>query len=183
MKIKLNVTSRYSLIALAVGALCLSGSAFAADPSAAPKDKNAKMAMDEKDKDFMMEAGKGGMDEVAMGKMAEKQGQSSEVKDFGKRMVTDHSKANKELMALAKKKGVTLDTSSKPEKMSDSDFDKSYMDEMVKDHEKDVAAFEKEAKNGQDADVKAWAKQTLPTLKSHLKMAKEVQKKVDSKKS
>jgi putative membrane protein len=81
-------------------------------------------------------------------------------------------------MALAKKKGVTLDTSHSADKMSDANFDQEYMDDMVKDHEKDVAAFEKEAKDGKDADVKSWASKTLPTLKKHLKMAQDTQGKL-----
>jgi len=58
------------------------------------------------------------------------------------------------------------------------DFDKAYIDDMVKDHEKDVAEFEKESKAAQDSDLKAWVTKTLPTLQDHLKMAKDTQKKV-----
>jgi putative membrane protein len=62
--------------------------------------------------------------------------------------------------------------------MGDATFDKDYMAAMVKDHEKDVAEFEKEAKDGSDPDVKAWASKTLPTLKKHLELAKAAQAKV-----
>lgn len=174
MKKSFKNLSRCGVMAMALGALCCAGTAFAADT----KSEKKAAELDSADKDFMMEAAKGGMMEVDMGKMAEQKAKSADVKKFGKTMVTDHSKANNQLMSLAKKKGVTLDTSKSSEKMSDSDFDKEYMDQMVKDHEKDVAAFEKEAKNGKDADVKAWAGKTLPTLKKHLQMAKDIQGKM-----
>jgi putative membrane protein len=74
---------------------------------------------------------------------------------------------------------VTLDAEShKMDKMDDATFDKDYMDQMVKDHEKDVKAFEEIAQDGSDADVKAWANKTLPTLKKHLELAKEIQGKL-----
>jgi putative membrane protein len=66
-------------------------------------------------------------------------------------------------------------------KLSGADFDREYMKHMVEDHVKDVALFEKEAKNGKDADLKAWAEKTLPTLKEHLQMARDVNAKVGGK--
>ena len=58
-------------------------------------------------------------------------------------------------------------------KMSGAAFDKAYMQDMVKDHQKDVAEFQKESSNGSDPDLKSWAATTLPTLQEHLRMAKE----------
>jgi putative membrane protein len=63
-------------------------------------------------------------------------------------------------------------------KLSGADFDKAYMTDMLKDHEKDVAMFEKEANSGKDADVKAWATSTLPTLRDHLQLARDTAPKV-----
>jgi putative membrane protein len=177
MKTSLRNISHCGVIALAIGALCCSNAAFAAEKKSEKKKAEAT-ELDSADKEFMMEAAKGGMMEVEMGKMAEQKAKSPDVKKFGKRMVTDHTKANNELMALAKTKGVTLDTSKSMEKVDDANFDQDYIDKMVKDHEKDVAAFEKEAKDGKDPDVKAWAKKTLPTLKKHLELAKETQAKL-----
>ena len=142
-------------------------------------EKSTPAPLNGKDKDFIQAAAKGGMMEVEMGKMGQKKAKNAEVKKFAARMVTDHSKANTQLKALAKKKGVTLDNASPAEhKMDDATFDKDYMDQMVKDHEKDVSKFEEQAKDGSDADVKAWANKTLPTLKKHLEMAKEIQGKL-----
>ena len=127
----------------------------------------------------MKDAAKGGMMEVDMGKMAQEKGKSAEVKKIGSRMVADHSKANAELMAIAKKKGVDL-SKEKPSahKMDEANFDKSYVDMMVKDHEKDLAAFQAEAKDGSDADVKAFASKTSEVIKKHLAMVKAAQAKM-----
>ena len=127
----------------------------------------------------MKNAAKGGMEEVEMGKMAEQQGQSTDVKNFGKRMVTDHTMANNELMQLAAGKKFTLPKEkTKVEKFNAATFDKEYMADMVKDHQKDLAEFQNEAKNGSDPDLKAWAAKTSEMVKKHLALAKSVQGKL-----
>ncbi len=136
------------------------------------------------DEDFVKEAAKGGMMEVKLGKLAGDNASSDEVKQFGQRMVDDHTKANDELKAVAKGKNIDLpkqEDDKEAKEMSDTlsklkgeDFDKAYMKHMVQDHEKDVASFEKESKDGADDEVKAFAAKTLPTLKEHLTMAKKV---------
>jgi len=135
------------------------------------------------DRSFMMDAAKGGMMEVDLGHMAVDKGTDPAVKKFGQRMITDHSKANGELMDLAKRKGVTLpaDNPNAASSMSFAKktgpaFDKGYAKDMVEDHQKDIAEFEKEAKSGTDPDVKSWAQNTLPTLRSHLTDAQSLPK-------
>jgi putative membrane protein len=141
----------------------------------------------EDEKKFMMAAAQGGMSEVSGGNMAASKGTHADVKAFGQRMVTDHSKANDELKQLAATKGVALpsEVSDEQKKMADhlntlsgKAFDKGYMDDMVQDHVKDVGEFEKMSKDAKDPDLKAWVTKTLPTLQDHLKMAKATQKKV-----
>jgi putative membrane protein len=179
MKMTLITITRGGMAGLAVATLCCTGSVLAEEKTTKNDAKpQATSASGSADKDFIIEAAKGGMGEVEMGKVAGQKGKSAEVKSFGKQMVADHSKANNELKALAKKKGIALDVKPDTENFSDSNFDKEYAKEMVKDHEKDVSAFEKETKNGKDADVKAWANKTLPTLKHHLQMSKDLQGKV-----
>jgi putative membrane protein len=143
--------------------------------------------MDPGDQAFANEAAQGGLAEVDMGNMAASKATNADVKSFGNRMVTDHTKLNDELKQLASTKGITLPSDvSDAEKQdmdamsakSGKDFDKSYIDDMVQDHEKDVAAFEKASKDLKDADLKTWATNSLPTLKEHLKLAKEAQTKV-----
>jgi putative membrane protein len=151
------------------------------------KTAGAVMKVDKDDADFAVKAANGGMAEVAMGKLAQQKGVSQEVKDFGAKMVTDHTKANDKMMALAKQKNITLPSAvsnDEQKKMDDmskktgKDFDKAYVKEMVDDHDKDVKDFEKEAKDGKDADVKAFAAATLPVLKMHQTMIKAIDKKM-----
>ena len=127
------------------------------------------------DRSFMREAAKGGMMEVDMGRQAEQNASNPEVKKFGARMVTDHSKANSELKSIALKKGVDLPGVKEPGRWKS---DRDYMDAMVKDHEMDLADFEKEAKNGSDPDVKQFAEKTSAVVRKHLKLAKEIQGKL-----
>lgn len=138
-----------------------------------------------KDRDFMRMAAQGGLTEVRLGEIAEKQAASDGVKQFGQQMVQDHSKANDELKALAASKGVTLPTTpgAKNEKviatlskLSGVAFDKAYVSDMVKDHKEDVSEFAKAAKKCKDPDVKAWAQKTLPTLQMHLKHVQSLTK-------
>jgi putative membrane protein len=131
------------------------------------------------DQTFLSNAAKGGQDEVEMGRIATANAASPKVKQFGQRMVNDHTKANKELEALAKKRGWAIPSSAPGDHSSMSskkgaDFDKAYSEDMVKDHDKDVAEFEKEASSGQDPDLKAFAAKTLPTLRDHLALAKQL---------
>lgn len=143
--------------------------------------KASNEALSSSDKKFIEEAARGGLAEVQLGQLAAQKAQSSEVKEFGQRMVSDHSKANDKLKQVASQKRVNvpadIDASSKREydklqKLSGAQFDREYMRIMVSDHEKDVKEFRQEAKSAKDPDVKAFAESTLPTLEDHLKAAK-----------
>jgi len=136
------------------------------------------------DRKFIEEAAQGGMAEVEFGKLAQQKAASDQVKQFGKRMVDDHQKANEQLKKLASNKGVNLPaemTSSerreldKLQKKSGADFDREYMKEMVSDHKKDVKDFESAAKKADDADIKNFASTTLPTLQQHLELAQQTE--------
>lgn len=125
----------------------------------------------------MTEAAQGGLAEVQLGQLASKRGTSNAVKQYGQRMVKDHTPVNNQLKQLAKKKGVTLPTKldstnqqvkQRLSQLSGTDFDRDYSDQMLQDHQKDVSAFQTEAQQGQDPDVKAFAAQKLPTLQAHL---------------
>lgn len=190
---KINyITTRIAVIALAAGALSFATTSRAlnaypplrtgansdAKTSPAPANKGAAKAgskLSSADKTFMMNAAKGGMMEVEMGKMAAQSGQSADVKKFGNRMVTDHSKANNELMALAKEEGVSLPGAKSAGKWKS---DKDYMTDMVKNHQKDLAEFQKEAQSGTDPDVKAFAAKGARMVSTHLKLAQETQSKL-----
>jgi putative membrane protein len=143
----------------------------------------AGMSLSSADQKFAMEAAMGGMMEVELGRVAAQQGASDAVKQFGQRMVDDHSRANQQLMQLASSKGITLPTEldakhraelTKMSALSGAAFDSQYAKAMVKDHVKDVALFQKQSTRGADADLKSFAASTLPTLQEHLSMARSL---------
>jgi len=138
------------------------------------------------DKTFANKAAAGGLAEVELGRLAEKNASSANVKAFGQRMVTDHTQANQELMAIAKQQNLVLpktpDDATKSKMTSlaakkGSAFDQAYAADMVQDHQEDVADFEKEATSGQDPALKNFALKYLPVLKQHLSMAQSLQTK------
>ncbi len=170
MKTKITVISQFCISVLTVLGLTLGGVATAQET---PAGKSSSVSA--KDKTFMKKAATGGMMEVAMGRLAEQKAQSEDVKSFGKRMVTDHSKANDELKKIAAQKNVKLPAKEPTVSWSS---DKAYMDMMVKDHEKDLAEFQEEAKSGSDADVKKFAEDTAKVVQEHLDLAKQTQSKL-----
>jgi putative membrane protein len=171
MKTKIRAISQWYIVAVVVGAISLAGAIRAADTTST----GGGSSLSEKDKTFMKKAAKGGLMEVTMGQVAEQKAQSDDVKSFGKRMVTDHSKANDELKSIASKKGIQLPSKEHSAKWTS---DKAYMDMMVKDHEKDLAEFKEEATGGSDPDVKKFADDTAKVVQEHLDQAKEIQGKL-----
>ncbi|HYJ91930.1 MAG TPA: DUF4142 domain-containing protein, partial [Pyrinomonadaceae bacterium] len=139
------------------------------------------------DEDFMKDVANAGTDEIEFSKLASTKSTNADIKKFAQMMVADHTKAATELKALATKKSVTLptdmDSSHKSEldslkSKTGADFDKTYVDDMVSDHEKAVSDFQSKAKNASDPDVKAFAEKTLPTLQKHLDAIKAIQAKM-----
>jgi putative membrane protein len=135
------------------------------------------------DTSFARDAATGGLAEVQMGQVGVQQGSSTEVRQFAQRMVDDHTQANNDLMRVAQQNGIDLPDRPTPDqqqmldqtrRMTGTDFDRSFMRHMVDDHRKVVAAFEQEAANGMNPDLKAFAQRTLPTLREHLRMAQEI---------
>ncbi|MBD1383697.1 DUF4142 domain-containing protein [Mucilaginibacter rigui] len=134
------------------------------------------------DTKFAVAAANGGLLEVQLGKLAQSKSVSPKVLEFAKMMVEDHSKANKELMAIAGAKTITLpailDNKTQKDyddmaKLGKTEFDKAYTDYMVKDHKEDVEEFQKEADKGKDAELKAFAAKHVPILKHHLEAAQQ----------
>jgi putative membrane protein len=143
------------------------------------------IAVDENDAKFATAAANGGMAEVAVGQLAGEKAMNAKVKAFAAMMVTDHSKVNEQLMAIAKAKNITLPSAPDEEhqkKKADlaaktgADFDKAYVDAMIDGHKKTISLFEDAAKNCKDADLKAFAEKTLPTIKGHLTEIESIKK-------
>jgi len=170
MKIKIGIISQLFILALVIAAMSLPGVVKA---ETTPTGQGSSLS--EKDRTFMKKAAKGGTMEVWMGNLAEKNGQSDDVKSFGKRMVTDHTKANDELKSIASQKGAQLPAKEPKLKWTS---DKAYVDMMVKDHEKDLAEFKEEASSGSDPDVKKFADDTAKVVQEHLDLVKEIQGKL-----
>ncbi len=137
--------------------------------------------------DFWNKAAEGGMAEVELSKLAATKATNADVKKFAQKMVTDHTKANGELKTLAGKFNVTLPAElnsthksalEKLKGLSGADFDKAYVDAMVSDHNDAVNLFQSEADGGTTEELKAFAAKTLPTLKEHQTMIKDIQSKM-----
>lgn len=148
-----------------------------------PSAKHSSSTTASSDTAFVKNAAAGGLAEVKLGQLAEKKGASEEVRDFGKRMATDHAKANEDLQKAAQKENVKLPgamnkadqaTYDRLSKLSGKAFDRAYANDMVKNHKADVAAFRRESTSGKQDAIKTFAAQTLPTLESHLKQAEKM---------
>lgn len=140
-------------------------------------DGSTGIAVDKMDAEFATKLANGGLAEVALGKLAESKTTNPQVKEFAGMMVMDHSKANEELIAIAKTKNITLPVAPDEEhqkKLNDlstktgKDFDTAYVDAMVDGHKKTVDLLEDASKNCKDSDLMALATKLLPTVKGHL---------------
>ena len=130
------------------------------------------------DTNFFFAAAQGGMTEVKLGELTSAHGMRADVKEFGQMMVKDHTAINDDLKALAAQKGVTLSDSldAKHQAMVDkmtaltgSEFDDTYINSMIKAHQKDAKAFKAEAAATQDADIKSFLDKSIPVVEAHLK--------------
>ena len=181
---KLN---KYFAAPLAAAGLffCLNGAAVAqkgvnADtpPSAISTDSGQTRG----DVRFAREAAEGGMLEVELGKLAVQKATNEKVKEFGQRMIDDHSRADDQLRSIAAKDNIKLPTEldsrnratvDRFSRMTGTEFDRVYARDMARDHQNDVTAFEREANSGFNPDLKNFANSTLPTLRDHLRLAKD----------
>jgi putative membrane protein len=132
---------------------------------------------------FLRDAGEGGLMEVKLGELAQTHAASQAVKDFGQRMITDHANMNQDVKNLAGEQHVSLPTElstknkrvyDRLSRMNGAEFDKAYIEHMLRDHKADAAAFEGEINSGTDAEDKAVAQKALPTIQDHLRMAQEL---------
>ena len=141
------------------------------------------------ERSFLMKAAKDGRMEVHGSQMAAERAENPEVKEFANKLVKDHQDANEELQTLAERKGVSLPGTeanqqsksmssdhAKLSKTTGAMFDQQWVKQQIKDHEKDVAEFQKMTTSATDPDVKAFAAKQLPVLQQHLETARNLQK-------
>jgi putative membrane protein len=136
------------------------------------------------DRQFVAQAAAGGMAEVQMGQLAQEKGQSDAVKQLGQTLANDHQQANQQLQSIAQAKQIDVPPSldqrhqqkiSQLQSKSGAAFDRAFIQEVIKDHTKDIAEFRTESNKTQDAALKDFTTSTLPTLENHLEMAKQAQ--------
>jgi putative membrane protein len=166
----------------------------AEDPKEVAEDENEAKFDDanedmEKDSDYLVAAAEVDMKEIELGKLAQQKSTNKDIQALGKMMVDQHMKASADTKALAGKKNVTL-PSSLTEKGKEAyedlngktghDFDKAYADMMVDGHEKTIEKMEKASEKAEDADIRMWAANMLPVLRTHLEHAKMTKEKVDA---
>jgi len=137
------------------------------------------------DKAFVTKAAEGGLAEVQMAQLAQQKTQTDDVKQFAQHMIDDHTPNNEALAKLAAAKGLTPPAMPSPTQqkmigrlqgLDGGKFDKTYIAGQVKAHAAMLKAFQAEAKGGKDADLKAFAAQTVPTIEQHLTMAQGLEK-------
>ena len=136
---------------------------------------------------FARDAARGGVAEIKLGNLAQSKATSDTVKAFAQRMIAEHTTTGDHLKQAASKDNISLpeQLSAKDQstfdalsKLSGADFDRAYAQDMIKDHQADLAAFQKEAASGKDEALRDFASQTLPMIEEHLNQAKEMLKTV-----
>lgn len=166
-------------------ALALAGQAQLSPGSPGELAQQPERVMSTLDQGFAAKAAQGGLAEVRLGQLAATRSQNEAVKAFGQRMVQDHGLGNEILQRTAKAINLSLPLTVSAETQTMADrlaslsgpsFDRTYIDHMVMDHEKDIAEFEREANEGTNQELRSYAAQQLPTLREHLALARQIQK-------
>jgi len=164
--------------------LCAASTTSIAQTAGGPHPSNSAT-------EFVEKAGKGGLAEVEMGELGAQKATSGQVKAFAKRLVTDHTQANEELVAVIRGKGLQVPSSQSTthkammDKFRQQDagksFDRDYIGQMVEDHKIGIELFETAADDAKlDSDLRGYAKKTLPTLRDHLKQAQTIESKLSN---
>jgi putative membrane protein len=160
-----------------------SSGASGAQSTTETQTDSAKTQVAADDLEFMKDAARGGVAEVKMGELGQSNAESQQVKEFAKKLVADHTKANQELKQLASKKGVTLpDAMSEQHKtmiqhlssLKGREFDSAFKQHAVEDHQKDIEKFKTASEKAKDPELKAFASKTLPVLQQHLDLANQL---------
>ena len=152
----------------------------AADTTVAAAKAQVNPTLSTSDASFITAATRGGMAEIRLAELALRNGQSPAVKAFARKLMADHGGGNQELAALAQRKEITPPEGIGAEyqgvvddlaKLRGRAFDRAYAQAMVKDHEDDIREYQTEARDGTDADVRAFAAKAVPMLEAHLRAA------------
>ncbi|WP_294822245.1 DUF4142 domain-containing protein [uncultured Flavobacterium sp.] len=181
-----------AVVTMSMGAVSCKEENKAEDPKEVAEEENEAKFDDvnedkEEDSDYLVLAAEVDMKEIELGKLAQQKSTNADVQALGKMMVDQHTKASADTKALAAKKNITLPTTltdSGQEAYKDlndktgHDFDKAYADMMVDGHEKTIEKMERASEKATDADIRMWAANMLPSLRTHLEHAKMAKEKI-----
>lgn len=191
--IQSKVLQAFFLIVLVFGTWSCMSNGKTEDTKEVAEEKNDEKfdnSNKEEDAQFLVNAAEINLEEIKLGQLAQQKSSIAHVKKLGKMMEDGHTKALADLTALAKTKMITIptaatekarDANEKLNGKSGKDFDESYSDMMVSGHKDAISIFEKAAAESSDADIKAWATATLPTLRTHLDHSIMCQKECEKK--
>jgi putative membrane protein len=135
------------------------------------------------DRSFISQAAYGSLAEVDLGELAQTQASSQQVREFGGRMVTEHTQMNNDLVALASNKGVTPPSSTDPgreeiadmlEQLSGAEFDRQYIPQQLADHETTLALFQVQSNRGNDVELRQFAQRYTPVIQRHVEMLRRM---------
>lgn len=158
------------------------------------KDKAAKAKLTDAELQVLAHFHQGNLHEIAVGKLAMRTSKTAAIKDYGKMLVTDHQKNDRELMAIAKKHGQMIpkesslseqdksdmkdaqDAVKKLQGMKGADFDREFLQMAVQDHEKDLARVDTAIGEVQSDDLKTQLQDMKPVLQKHADKARDLQK-------
>jgi len=160
------------------------GDLIANEPTSAGPSSSEGATLSAADRSFVTEAAGSGLYEVAVARLATEKASDPAVKDYAAMLLDHHRQANDKLKLVAKDKGITVPAeipAAKQRKIdalsqaSGAAFDRQFIQEVgLHDHKNDIALFEKASKNAKDSEVRSFAENTLPTLRSHLDSAQKL---------
>ena len=169
---------------LVISAICCSALCwFPALAQGAHASKHAATGMT--DQQFVDFAAQTDMLEAHLGQMAQNQADAQAVKDYAQMLISDHTSDYQKLGLLTAKEGMNLPNGLDAEhnkmiepldKPHGAAFDKAYDHAMIEGHTKAIAIYKKESVDAQNADLREYAAETLPTLQKHLDGAKDLMK-------
>jgi len=162
---------------LFLGFLCLGGHlvVFADEAALEPGDQF-----------FLRQASKGGLLEVRLAELAAERSVNPAIQDVAAKLLEDHRRANERLKAFADRQQLALPTElgkhqvdvDRLAQLSGPDFGKAYLKEMIEHHDQAVATFQRQAEEGADPHIRAWATELVTTLRDHLRMVQGIAEKL-----
>ena len=138
---------------------------------------------------FVRAAATSDLYEMEASRLAEQRSQNAEVKRFAQHMLRDHGKTTGELKDMlpqlqgvsAQQMATSLDRQHQAlleqlQGAQGAEFDRAFARQQVQSHQAAVDLFRAYAQSGDDARLKQWASQTLPSLEGHLREAQQLQR-------